>query len=279
MDDDTERMTAELADELASNERRIIDPRGVPVRFSHLKAMAQSPAHCFNAFQESERRETLAIRIGSGVHAMLFDQPVVRWEGKVRNGKVWDAFKAAHAGAAILTRKEWARAEALASAIRRHDEASELLFGAGVIHERTIQWEQCGRARRSTPDVRGPHYVAELKTTRCAEPGRFVRDGLFRAYNAQIADQMLAVQHETGKWPGKGYVIAVESMPPYPVTVFELTPRALERGEQLCRLWLERLLVCEADNHWPAYRECIEMFDTPDDDVELIFGDDEEAAA
>lgn len=154
-----------------------------------------------------------------------------------------------------------------------------LLFGPGVVHEQTLEWEQCGRKRRSTPDVRSEHYVTELKTTRCAEPGRFVRDGLFRAYNAQIADQIAAVAAVTGKRPSKGYVVAVESTPPYPVTVFELTPRALERGEQLVRLWLERLLVCEASNHWPAYRECIESFDVPEDDIELVFGDEEEEAA
>lgn len=279
MDDDAERMTAELADELASNERRVIDPRGVPVRFSHLKAMAQSPAHCFNAFQESERRETLAIRIGSGVHAMLFGQPVVRWEGKVRNGKVWDAFKAAHAGAAILTRKEWARAEAIAASVRRNEHAARLLFGPATLREQTIHWEQLGRARRSTPDVRAPHYVVELKSTRCAEPGRFCRDATFRGYHAQMVDQLAAVEYETGIRPEKAYVVAVETLPPYVVTVLELTPRALDRGSQLCRLWLERLLVCEQANHWPAYCESIDVFDVADDDLELTFGDDAEEAA
>lgn len=279
MDDDTERMSAELADELASNDRRTIDPRGLPARFSHLKAMAQSPAHCFDAFQNTRSFDSLATRIGSGVHAMLFDKPCVRWEGKVRNGKVWDAFKTDHAGKTILTRKEWSRAESIAGAIKRHEEASMLLFGPGVVVEQTIEWEQCGRKRRSTPDVRCEHYVAELKTTRCAEQGRFVRDGLYRAYHAQIADQMLAVAAHTGRRPSKGYVVAVESTSPYPVTVLELTPRALERGEQLCRLWLERLLVCEAANHWPAYLQTIGSFDVPDDEVELVFGDDEEEAA
>lgn len=279
MDVETEQMSAELADELASNERRVVDPRGVPARFFHLKAMAQSPAHCFDAFQSTRAWDSLATRIGSGTHAMLFNKPVVMWTGKVRNGKVWDKFRADNAGSTILTRKEWARAEAIAGAIRRHSEASELLFGTGTVHEQTIEWEQCGRKRRSTPDVRAPHYVVELKTTRCAQRDRFVRDGLFRAYNAQVADQLLAVEAHTGKRPSKGYVVAVETTSPYPVTVLEMTPRALERGEQLCRMWLERLLVSEAANYWPAYSECIESFDVPDDDIELAFGDDEEAAA
>lgn len=280
MDVETERMSAELAEELASSERRIVDPRSVPVRFHHLKAMAQSAAHCLAAFQEHERRDSLAIRVGAGVHAMLFEMPVTMWTGKVRNGKVWDAFRTEHAGRTILNRKEHAKASAIAASVRRHPIAAQLLFGPATVRERSIEWEQLGRARRSTPDVRAPHYVVELKSTRCSEPNRFCRDATFRGYHAQLADQIAAIEHETGIRPEHAYVVAVETIEPFAVTVLQLTERALQRGEQLCRLWLERLLVCESANHWPAYCESVDVFDVPDDEIELTFGeasDDEDA--
>lgn len=268
-------MSAELAAELAVNDRRLlIDPRSMPVRFHNLKAMAQSAAHCFESFQ-ARNFDSLAIRVGAGTHAMLFEQPYTVFPGKVRNGKQWDTFKSEHSDKPILSRKEHRRASEIAGAIRCHDEASALLFGPGAIRESTIEWEQLGRKRRSTPDVRTDRWVVELKTTRCSEPNRFTRDGLFRGYHAQLADQMAAVEYQTGKRPAKAYIVAVESVPPYAVTVLELTERALERGAALCRGWLERLIVCETNNSWPAYRECIEMFDVPEDEIDLVFGGDE----
>ncbi len=275
MDAAAEQMTAELADELASNERRLVDPRSVPVRFHHMKAMGQSAQHCFAAFQEPDSKHTLALRIGKGTHATLFrNQPVKRWDGKVRNGKVWDAFKELHAGSVILNRREHARAESIANAVRNHAEANALLFADGVWVEKSIDWVQLGRHRRSTPDVFSEDYVVELKTTKCAQPARFCRDAMYRGYHAQLADQMEAIHHWTGKRPAKAYIVAVETEPPFAVTVLELTERAIEKGAALCRGWLERLLVCESAGHWPAYCEAVEMFDVPDDEIDLVFADD-----
>lgn len=274
MDAIAEVMTAELVDELRSSERRLVDPRSMPARFHNLKAMGQSAAHCLSSFQDPDWKDTLALRVGKGVHAILFDLPIAIWTGKVRNGKAWDAFRLEHDGKTILTRKEHARAQAVADSIRRHHEASLLLFSDDAVREQTILWAQCGRARRSTPDVRGRYHVVELKTTRCAEPNRFCRDAMFRGYHAQLADQRAAIQHETGVLVPKAYIVAVETVAPYPVTVLELTERALERGAALVRGWLERLLVCEASGSWPAYAECSVPFDVPDDEISLTFGDE-----
>jgi hypothetical protein len=87
--DDT--MSAELRDELARNDvRRLVDPRGVPVRFSHLKAMDRSPAHYVHAVQH-EREESLSMRLGSATHALVFGTPrVVVFRGGMFNGKQYN---------------------------------------------------------------------------------------------------------------------------------------------------------------------------------------------
>lgn len=278
------RMTAELRDELAANNlRRLIDPATRPARFHNLKAMGQSPAHCFQSFQDERDKESLSIRLGSGTHALLFGQPVALFDepakkgkGKApRNGEVWEAFKKAHPDEVILNAKEMSRAKAIAGAIKSHEIASRLLFSPGVKFEETIFWKQGNRERRSTPDARGTGYIVDLKTTRCAEPERFSRDAIRYGYHAQLADYRLAVESLVGIKPKECFIIAVETVPPFAVTVLELTPRALDRGEALCRGWMERLLVCEANSHWPAYRECIEALDVPDDDIDLVFGETE----
>lgn len=274
LDDDTTEMTAELRDELASNERRSVDPRSLPLRFHWLRAMAQSPAHALEAAQD-QRPDTLALRLGSGTHAIMFDKPIAVWTGKVRNGKVWDAFRDSHAGSVILNRKEHAKALAIANSLRRSDTAMRLLASPGVLRESTIEWTWNGRKCQSTPDARSPYSVVELKTARSSEPGRFARDATFRGYHAQLAWYRLAIEATVGVKPPDAYIVAVESAPPHTVTVLRLTPRALERGEQLVRTWFERVLVSESSNDWPGYCESVADFDVPDDEVELVFGDDD----
>jgi hypothetical protein len=48
-------------------------------------------------------------------------------------------------------------------------------------------------------------------------------------------------------------------------------------GERLCRVWLEKLLACEAADRWPGYCQSFEEWDI-ETDVELTFGEEAEAA-
>ena len=291
MNDDMLALTGDLADMLDPGpaQHMLIDPRSVPLRFHNLKAMGQSAAHCLHSFQDG-RPDSLALRLGSGTHAMLFgqlvavfDRPAKKGSGRApRSGAAWTEFQAAHAGAVILSRKEHDKASAIADAIWSHADASRLLFGPSVLHEATIRWQQQGRERQSTPDCRGRSswcgapILVELKTTRCAEPGRFTRDAMYRGYHAQLADQSAAIDYETGQKPSEVYIVAVETAEPYVVQVMQLTQRALDHGAKLCRLWLERYLTCEAANAWPGYVAGVTEFDVPDDEIGLVFGQETE---
>lgn len=254
----------------------IVDPRTVPARFHHLKAMSRSGAHAFDAFQASDR-DSLAIRLGAGAHAMLFNQPVSVFLGAVRRGKEWDAFKARAGAGVILNAKEHAQASAIANAVRSHPTAARLLFAEGNKFEHTIIWEQNGRARRSTPDCHSPRHVVELKTTRNSDPRSFVYDALRSCYHAQVADQCAAVEFSYGTKVTDAYVVAVENVKPYVVQCYRITSRALEQGARMCRLWLEQLQACEAANFWPGYQQTMADLDLQDGNVELVFG--EEGAA
>lgn len=290
-------LTRELAAALAASEKReeraFIDPRTIPVRFSNLKHIARSPLHYLDAVQ-LDRDDTLAMRLGRGAHAMVLGMPVVKWDrpakkgiGKApRNGKVWDQFVAEHPDAEILNTTEWAQAEGMADAIRRHPIATDLLLASSVIREHQFEWSWLGRACTSRPDARSAdgRIVTDFKTTQCAEPQKFIRDATWRAYNAQLVYYGLAVEHLTGRAPDDLFVCAVESKRPWPVTVLRLDDGARIQGEKLCRSWFERLLTCEASNHWPAYTDAIVDFSVPsegDPGSEIGFDEleDEEAWA
>lgn len=270
---EVEHMSAELAAELAANNtRRLVDPKSTPARFHHLRGAAISPAHGFAAFQDYGR-DSLALRIGKGTHGALFGPAPVPLPThiKQRRGKAYDVWKVKQpTEATILSRKEYERAQRVADAIRSHEVASNVLFGPGTIREGRILWTQNGRSRQSTPDARGPHHLAELKTCRCSEPAKFIRDATYRSYHVQLADQALAIQADTGKWPEEVYIVAVESVPPHAVTVFQVSDATMRKGRRLAELWLAALLDCELRGSWTrAYSDKVELFDIIDDNIDL----------
>ena len=269
-------LSGELAAELAANDRPpVIDPRDVPVRFSRLRSMSQSPLHYWSAVQD-DRPDTIAMRFGRGVHALVLNTPVIRWPGKTRSGKVWEAFKAQHADKEILNTKEWDRAHGIVDAIRRHPIACDAIFNDTTLEE-TIEWEFLGRKCTSRPDARcGTLRNVDLKTTRSAEPHSFERDAMYRGYHSQFSFYGRAIKEAFGSFPDESLCVAIETVKPYAITVLRLTPEALEEGEKLWRFWFERLLQCESANHWPAYTDVVVPLDVRSDgDLKLTIGGEE----
>lgn len=252
-----------------------VDPRTVPVRFSNLKMIGKSPAHYRHAVQRGWD-PSLSRRVGSGTHAMMFDLPWTVWTGSgngkkpVRNGGPWEAFRNANPGKAIMSIGEYRKSRAISDSLKRNDRAMELLRGPGTVREQQVSWKCLDRECVSTPDVRGPGYVVDLKTDKCAEPGKFAKSGRWYGYHAQLAFYLDAVAAAGLGKPDRAYIVAVENVAPYPVTILRLTDRALDLGRRMCRIWLEQLLVCEADDYWPGYVESDAEFDVPDEEQTLI---------
>jgi hypothetical protein len=283
MIDDAIAASAALAAELA----KPIDPRTLPVRFSRLKQMARSPLHYWHACQtgDVDGGESLALRLGSGTHALLFGQEsrVVVYPGQ-RRGKAWDAFEEEHAGKIILTATEAKTAHGIVDAVRGHDLARALLWPEpadtdGVWYEHRIDWQRDGRMCRSTPDV---YYadvidrtvtIVDLKTTRDASPDWFCREAIRRAYHAQLVFYAEALGEDPHHCDLR--IVAVESKPPHAVVVWQLTPGAIEHGQMLIGQWWEQLRQCEDAGTWPGYTQAMQRLDVDGDMPALIFGDDD----
>lgn len=242
-----------------------------PVRFSHLKHIARSPAHYRAALTASF--DSTSLRLGRIVDVGVLGGPEpVIYDG-TRRGKAWEQFRDQHGGLEIVTASEVESAQPIIDAVLGHEAAMSLLR-SGAIKKR-LHWDWLGRACTGEPDVAGRALV-DLKTTRDAEPGRFTKQALWYSYHAQLAFYRLGMVSSGAEPPAQVYIVAVETAPPYPVTVLQLTERAIEQGERLCRLWMERLLACEATNEWPGYVQSVVDLDVPDD-LELTFGDEEAA--
>ena len=266
-------MNAEAIEKTAE----LADPSSIPVRHSHNKAMSLSPAHCLAAIRRDEGDETMVQRLGSGCHAIVLGNPVIRFDGR-RAGKAWDEFADKHADKTILNARAWQEAQAMASAIVMHREAMAILCD-GTIVEQTIEWHWLGRKCTSRPDARGTHHLAELKTARTSNPAWFVRDALRMHYHAQCAFYDEAQFQTSGTRYSNVYIVAVEKTAPYPVTIFRVEDRALEVGRRLIRLWMEMRLACEAADEWPAYAQSIVPLDMPPEEESFAVEIDGEAIA
>ena len=243
-----------------------------PVRFSNLRLMAKSPAH-YRAALDGEREDTLAMRLGRLVHALVLGGDYLVWDG-TRRGKEWDRFAEENAGREIVTASELAQAEPVAAAVSASELAAPLLDGA---HEQTIEWEIGGRKCQGRLDVLNAAFITDLKSTTNAEPEWFSRHGAKMGYHAQLAWYADGAKAAGLVIAPRCYVVAVEMKPPHVVTCLELTPHALDMGRRAYRLWWERLMVCERSDYWPGYVEGIAPLDVPED--ETLWIDGEEVAA
>lgn len=242
--------------------------RGIPVRFSWLKKLALSPAHALLAAHEPRTDPAAGpLLIGQALHAIVLGtRPVERYDG-VRRGAAWEEWRIARSQALILSPAEYERAARMADAVRGHAAAMNLL-GDGA-REQERQWTTGGRECAGRPDVSAAHHVIELKSTRCAAPGWFAREAVRRGYHTQVA------WYRSGccELDATGYIVAVESAPPYPAVVYRLTQDAMIAADGQWRLWLERLRVHEESGVYPGYAQSIVPLDV-ETEQDLIFEED-----
>lgn len=251
-----------------------LDPRAEPVHFTHLKQIARSPAHYLASVQQGFDSPTF--RFGRLVHYRVLGGTYAIYEGE-RRGNAWKDFVAANADREIFTRKEVDDAEPIAKAVREHPIAGPLLVGEC---ELDVSWQYMGRACSSRLDVlnRKERRLVDLKTAQTTEPERFAYASRRYSYHAQGAWYSDAAAYI--KAPvDEVFLVSVETDPPHAVTVFRFTPRLLQEGRKLCRLWMERLLQCEAVNEWPAYTQSVVDLDVPDEEFALKWEGDESLVA
>jgi hypothetical protein len=168
----------------------------------------------------------------------------------------------------IVTASEYDEAARCAEVVRASPIARELLDGET---ECPLRWSVLGRACAGQLDVLGPRRVVDLKTTTKSEPEWFSRHAMGMAYHAQL-DWYAEGARANATRIDDCYIVAVETRAPYAVTCLRLTEHVLELGARLTRLWMERLLSCEASGEWPQYVQSIVDLDAPND-FELLFDD------
>ncbi|MFI5992416.1 PD-(D/E)XK nuclease-like domain-containing protein [Streptomyces sp. NPDC051362] len=234
----------------SSGLRALLNP-GCPAQFKYDRDHPQAPKREFD--------------MGNAVHAEVLGEGHAIVEiTEFTDYKKADARalrdEAYAAGKVPLLPKEKAQVDAMAKAVREHPLAGPLFAPGSGIAERSIYWNDSatGVRCRVRPDwlkqLPGTTLCVDLKTIKDAAPdtiSRAIRDHNYHQQDPLYIDGIEAA----GLAPdGCRFIFAfVSKIPPYLITVRELTDQDRDigraRNERALRIYAE----CESTGNWPDW--------------------------
>jgi len=239
------------------------------INWSSLKQFHHS-ARMFRYYQNHPSPDKPAYALGRAVHCAIlepdrFDADHVVYDGKVRRGKAWDAFKEEYAGKEILKPGEMAQVEVMREAVLDHVAGEYFTGGRSEVN---LEWNDgpTGLTCKGRADyIRGPLLI-DLKTARDVDPRRFARAAADYLYHGQMAYYFDGAQM-SGDLPEPGMsplIVAVQSQPPWDVAVYQITDDQLQWGRNLYRSYLDQLAAGLESDVWPGVAPDVVPLELPE---------------
>jgi exodeoxyribonuclease VIII len=254
-------MNCAIIDHL-SNEEYHADPA---VSASHLHQVARSGQHYWAKYVTKVPelpKSTAAMTMGSLVHcAVLEPDELLKRYGACppRNTKAGKeaAAEMQSNGIEPVSESDLQQAQRMASAVRRHPYAAELLSAGKP--ETSIWWDdpETGLRCKCRPDWINGRTCIDLKTTTDASPKGFAKSVASFRYHVQMAHYLAAGLFD------QFVFIAVEKEPPYAVACYELDADAFAEGQRLRVRDLQRIANCRAMAAWPGYGDELQTISLP----------------
>ena len=193
--------------------------------------------------------------------------------------KAWkDAvFAAKRDGLTVITGQTLAKAQSLAAAVMAHPEASRLLAAATGHEVSAYAVHPSGALVRARFDLVGPGFIADIKTTRDADPESFGRAVHAFGYHISAA-VYLDVARANGLTVDRFDLICVEKEPTpggdYRVSAMEIHPDAIDKGRELMAEACERWLALGKRVDLPSFGSDRHVVDLPNwaydlDDIDI----------
>lgn len=238
---------------------------------SQAKTLLDCPAR-YRWERENPQPHRDAFDIGHAAHSKVLGvgAEVVAIDVDSRRGKAWtepaDAARAE--GKVPLLRKDADAVDAMAEAVLAHPMARAILESQGKA-EQTLTWTDLttevdlrGRVDWLTTMADGTPFLADLKTSRSAEPKDFGKSAANFGYYLQSAWYTTGFEAITGQ-PARFGFIVVEKEPPHFVTAGDLDGTAHDIGERQMRDAIDIYRRCTETGIWPAYSDDFITYPTP----------------
>lgn len=246
---------------------------------SQLSQFKRSPAHWLHYITE-KKAQTPAMLLGSVCHCLALEpenlatgflvmdareRPEPDKNFNSTKNKEWKAAieqDAATRKIALIDNEMLETAKNVVDALKSDPVASKYLEGE---KEAVLEWDSMGLHFKGIRDISAPEYIVDLKFTNNADPWAFQRymrnEGLYRQGGMYLDGEMGG--NFTGDPHKRVFFIAVETAPPYGVSVHELDYEVIIDGVNEYRRLGEQLKDCIDAGHFPSYsfRSINETFD------------------
>lgn len=255
---------------LSSSGARLLLPPSVPALFRHAMDTPRPPNRVFDFGHIAHR-----LVLGEGARFEVLHPEVV---GLLKDGSVaaspratagWKQAEkdARAAGRVPVHADDHAKAEAMVSAVRRHETAGPLFAGGRAEVSLFAEDPETGVRLRARPDwwteVDGRATFVDLKTTVTAEPDAFTRKATRDfGYHVQAAFYR-RVAALLGLGDVRFLFVAVEKTAPHLVSVVEFDGDALAEADRLVTQAIGTYAECVAVNLWPGYPPGIHLASLP----------------
>lgn len=170
-------------------------------------------------------------------------------------GKAWEEWRDDQpVGSILLKAEDFEPMADWLESLWDHDAAYTLLRTGKGFFERAIRWTdpQTGLILRCKPDRMTDTFIADLKTSRGANPKSFAKDAQNFGYHRQAAWYQDGVEALTGE--RLPFVFAViEKNPPYRVETFEMEDEWVETGRLQNRHIIERIAEQRKRGEWRSW--------------------------
>jgi len=222
---------------------------------------------------ETKREQTKAMLLGTMSHLAVlepnkldaaFVEKPSDIDFRTKAGKEW---RESIGTTPILDADEARAVRGIRDSIAAHDAAKALLAGcdsevALFAEHRTGLWIK-GRVDALKVESDNEAVICDVKTTSAgADYGTFSRQAASLNYHVSAA-WYCHLAGLNGLPPARFYWIAVETVAPYAVAVYEIHPDALDLGVGAMNDALELIARCEDEGVWPGYPTHVSALNLP----------------
>ena len=251
---------------LSASGAKLLVPPSTPAHYRWAMDHAQPTKKAFDLGTAAH-----ALALGTGPELVEIPDEILAKNGaaSTTDSKAFIA-EARERGAIPLKADELAQIRAMADALRAHPIAGRLFTPGNGKPEQSLFWQDVnGVTRRArldwlpSPTASGRLIIPDLKTTVCAEPGKWIRQSVDYGVHMQHANYVEGVK-KLGLADDAALVFVVqEKTAPYLVSVIEIDTVGVSIGRDLMDMASRRFAHCHTTGTWPGYGDQVHPVSLP----------------